>query len=131
MRSHENPSLTRRTILIIDDDEFARELLELFFVKAGFQVLQAVTGEAALGLFRTLNSECNLAIIDYNMPGIDGIQTFKALHELRPDLRAVLYTGNIDIPELSRQCPEGLDCRAKDFSTRGLGALLGHLVQER
>jgi CheY-like chemotaxis protein len=74
-----------------------------------------------------LATTCDLAIIDYDMPGMDGIRTFEALRLLIPNLRAVLYTGNPDLVQLQRRCPDGLVCEAKDFKPQRVQALMKHL----
>lgn len=115
------------TVLVIDDDDLARELLQGCLTKIGYQVIVAESGVVALGLVQNGTPEFELAIIDFDMPGMDGIRTFEALRLLIPNLRAVLYTGNPDLVRLQRKCPAGLVCKAKDFRPQKVQTLMKHL----
>ncbi|HEV2800472.1 MAG TPA: response regulator [Pyrinomonadaceae bacterium] len=65
------------TVLVVDDDPAARDLLRRALAKAGFQVECATDGEEALELARTLRPEA--ITLDVMMPGIDGWATLAAL----------------------------------------------------
>jgi two-component system chemotaxis response regulator CheY len=66
-----------KTILIADDSESIRELVEMTLTSAGYQVLKSVDGEDAL---RHLNGQnIHLVITDLNMPKIDGIGLIKEI----------------------------------------------------
>ncbi|HEV7905082.1 MAG TPA: response regulator, partial [Pyrinomonadaceae bacterium] len=65
------------TVLVVDDDPVARDLLQRALAKAGFKVECATDGEEALHLARTLHPEA--ITLDVMMPGIDGWATLAAL----------------------------------------------------
>jgi signal transduction histidine kinase/CheY-like chemotaxis protein len=65
------------TVLVVDDDPAARDLLSRALGKAGFNVECATDGEEALALARTLRPEA--ITLDVMMPGIDGWATLAAL----------------------------------------------------
>jgi|GEM_PF-3766796 len=117
-----------QTILIIDDEEICRILLEMFLVRAGFPVIAAESGTKALEIVRTERPDVMLAVIDFNMPGPNGIQTFVALRDLLPDLKAILYTANADKSNLKKECPEGMVCLPKDFDSGVLTFLVRQLL---
>lgn len=116
-------------ILVIDDDDIARSLLENMLVRKGYQVILAETGEEAVELSRSCGLNFQLAIIDYNMPGMDGIQTFLELRKLHCALKAVLYTGNPDLDQLRGKCPKDLDCLEKNYDAKKMMPLLEFLRQ--
>jgi two-component system chemotaxis response regulator CheY len=62
---------TVRTILTVDDSFAMRDILRAALTAAGFTVLQAQDGEAALALLETRTVD--LIITDHNMPRLDGI----------------------------------------------------------
>ena len=63
-------SLDPRRIVIVDDDDCVREAMEMSLTGAGHQVRSTASGEEALAW---LDAEpCDLLIIDYSMPDIDG-----------------------------------------------------------
>ena len=65
------------TVLVVDDDPVARDLLQRALGKAGFRVECATDGEEALQLARTLRPEA--ITLDVMMPGVDGWATLAAL----------------------------------------------------
>ncbi|HEX8128044.1 MAG TPA: response regulator [Pyrinomonadaceae bacterium] len=65
------------TVLVVDDDPVARDLLQRALSKAGFRVECATDGEEALQLARTLRPEA--ITLDVMMPGVDGWATLAAL----------------------------------------------------
>ncbi|MDQ1611217.1 MAG: hypothetical protein QOG00_1148 [Pyrinomonadaceae bacterium] len=65
------------TVLVVDDDPVARDLLQRTLAKAGFRVECATDGEEALARARALRPEA--ITLDVMMPGIDGWATLAAL----------------------------------------------------
>ncbi len=66
---------TQEKVLIADDDESIRWVLESFFRDLGYEVIQADNGTDASDLLGTVKPE--LAILDINMPGRDGLEVLK------------------------------------------------------
>ena len=65
------------TILVVDDSETVRELLQLQLEAAGYEVLLAADGDAAVHLM--MASKPDLAIVDINMPYLTGDEVVAAL----------------------------------------------------
>lgn len=70
-----------KTILTVDDSTSMRQMIAFTLTEAGFQVLEAADGEAALALARTQGAD--LVITDVNMPKMDGITLVKELRRLK------------------------------------------------
>lgn len=68
------------SILIVDDEEIIRSLVRLTLVRAGYDVLEAESGEEALDLLR--RRPVDLIILDVMMPGLDG---FDVCRQIRRD----------------------------------------------
>src|SRR5512134_2715421 len=87
------PSTLRRhaSILVADDEEIMREVLETLLAREGYQVHLASSGEEALELARTIPVDA--AIVDVMMPGIDGIATLHELRKLDDDLPVLMITA--------------------------------------
>jgi DNA-binding NtrC family response regulator len=115
-------------ILVVDDDNLVLHLLEKIITKDGFRAVLSSNGEEAIRRARRVGNNIRLAIIDYDMPGMDGIMTFHGLRREHPDMKAILYTGNPDIAGLSKLCPPELVCKEKDFDFKALGALMKQLL---
>jgi len=101
--------LTRDRILVIDDDRDLCATVELRFGAAGFEVLEAGTGEEGIAVAR---SKRPLAIIlDINMPGIDGFETCR---RLRADpktsaIPVIMLTTCTRVGELEEGLKSGAD----------------------
>jgi len=83
--------MTPAKILIVDDEESMLFFLSEMVAKEGYQYKTAVNGEKALRLLHT--EPFDLVILDYNMPGRNGLDTFKEMSENHPDLVAIMITA--------------------------------------
>jgi len=99
---------TSRHILVVDDDDGARNLICRVLNQRGFAVLAAASGAAAIQQLSTHGPAVALTVLDMTMPEMDGEHTFAALHKLQPDLRFLLFTGVCDDPALQRLLATGL-----------------------
>jgi DNA-binding response OmpR family regulator len=85
-----------RRVLVVDDDDDIRLLLEELLRGAGYTVDTAQDGRAALRVFH--GSPCDLVILDLSMPELDGFETLERLRDLS-DVPVILLTarsGEID-----------------------------------
>lgn len=79
-------------VLVVDDEESIREALKDFFeAEGGYEVLLAENGNAALETFRT--REIDLVFLDVKMPGMDGIEVFRRMKQIKPEVKTVIVTG--------------------------------------
>jgi EAL domain-containing protein (putative c-di-GMP-specific phosphodiesterase class I)/DNA-binding response OmpR family regulator len=104
-------------ILVVDDDASTRALVAIGLRRAGFDVLEAASGEAALGLIES--QAIGLVVLDLSMPGMSGIDVVRALRE-RPKtatLPVILLTGRSDEYPLVT----GLGAGADDYLTKPVG----------
>jgi DNA-binding NtrC family response regulator len=83
----------RRTgsILVIDDEEIMREILEALLTREGYQVRLASSGEEGVELAR--QTPFDAAIVDVMMPGMDGMATLEELRKLDDDLPILMITA--------------------------------------
>jgi len=79
------------TLLVVDDEEIMREILEALLTREGYDVRLASTGEEGLALARALPFDA--AIVDIMMPGIDGIATLDELKRIDEDLAVIIITA--------------------------------------
>ena len=78
-------------ILVIDDEEIMREILEALLTREGYQVRLAANATEGLDLARTLPFDA--AIVDMMMPGMDGISTLDELKKIDDDLPVMMITA--------------------------------------
>jgi CheY-like chemotaxis protein len=87
------------TILVVEDEESLSGLLRMSLEGAGYRVLSASDGQAALETFRSHRNEISLVISDVGLPKMSGDQVFHAMKQLDPGVRTILASGYIE-PEL-------------------------------
>ena len=115
-------------ILVVDDDPQVRRFLEDLLTDAGYVVTAAASGEEALAAAGK-GAAFDLALIDFAMPGMNGLETSQRLRALRPDARLVIMTGYADLDAL----PAALDRQGliqKPFEPGDLLARLGGLLSK-
>lgn len=78
-------------ILVVDDDSSLHEVIEGTLKGDGHAIAHAVNGEQALEILE--KEEFDLALIDYMMPGMDGIEFLGRLRDSHPQLKAIMMTG--------------------------------------
>lgn len=81
----------RRQVLIVDDDESIRSLLDLYFEQEGYDVETVATGEHALERFEV--GRFDLVMLDYYMPGMNGLEVASIMHIRDPRVTIALITG--------------------------------------
>jgi CheY-like chemotaxis protein/anti-sigma regulatory factor (Ser/Thr protein kinase) len=90
-----SPGPARRRVLVVDDDPTFRRLFQSLLQKSGCEVIAAEAGSAAQRLCPSPDAfDC--AVVDYLMPGMDGIELIRWLHESDPALAALLVTAHGD-----------------------------------
>jgi CheY-like chemotaxis protein len=78
-------------LLIVDDDDNQRLLYRELFEDEGYEVVEACDGRAAVACIE--RDPPDAVVLDVNMPGMDGLQTLKRIHDLNPRLPVVLHSA--------------------------------------
>lgn len=81
------------TVLLVDDDESVLSMGKLMLEKLGLDVLTAIDGNEAVGVYRRRADEIVCVLLDLTMPIMDGDMTFDALRQVRSDVPVVLLSG--------------------------------------
>ncbi|MBN2033057.1 MAG: sigma-54-dependent Fis family transcriptional regulator [Deltaproteobacteria bacterium] len=79
------------TILVIDDDDLLRKSFEKLLIEEGYDVKSAPSGESGLAVIR--DKLPDLVILDMRLPGLNGFETFQAIHEFEPKLPVIIMTA--------------------------------------
>jgi PAS domain S-box-containing protein len=126
------PSLGDGSVVLVVDDEApilhaARTTLE----SAGYRVLTARDGRAAVDLYRRHAGSVAAVVLDVMMPGLDGAATLAELRELDPDARVLLTSGLRLPPALAATAREaGAPFLPKPYSADQLLTALGALAPQ-
>ncbi len=81
------------SVLVADDEETVRFVTSQMLEIVGFDVVTAYDGTQALELFREDPDKWVLVLLDLTMPRLDGVDTHREIHRIRPDLRVLVMSG--------------------------------------
>jgi len=84
------------TILLVEDDDILRRLIQLILKTSGFDVLEAGRGLEALRVSRAYGGAIHLLITDLVLPELDGQNVADRLQDQRPGLRVLFISGHAD-----------------------------------
>ena len=95
--------MTGEKILIVDDEEDIRNILEQAFIGAGYSVSLSASGEKALEVLEQEN--IHVFFLDLKLPGMDGMELCRQIRKDRPMSIIFAVTGYASLFEL-RDCRE-------------------------
>ncbi len=79
-------------ILIVDDDSAVQATIRLILERAGHNVVVAGDGRKGLAIFES--GEFDLLFLDIFMPGMDGLETMRLIHQQQPLIPIIVISGN-------------------------------------
>ena len=79
-------------ILIVDDDSAVQATIRLILERAGHSVVVAGDGRKGLAIFES--GEFDLLFLDIFMPGMDGLETMRLVHQQQPLIPIIVISGN-------------------------------------
>jgi two-component system cell cycle sensor histidine kinase/response regulator CckA len=82
-----------KTVLLVDDEDMIRHLGRSVLEAAGYKVLEAHDGAAAVDLFRREHDRIDLVILDLTMPRLSGRDAFRSMTAIAPDARVLFSSG--------------------------------------
>ncbi len=78
-------------ILIVEDEPYQREMLRDFLLEEGHRITEAEDGEKALRLLGA--GSFDLVLLDFRMPGMNGLEVLREIKRLNPEIDAVIITA--------------------------------------
>ena len=111
-RRPERPSYdegeTKSTILVIDDDPMLLQTVKTLLVKRGLNVLTTSSIPRGLGVLRNAVGDIRIVVLDYNVPKLNGDETFNFVRQLRPKAKVIGLTP-MNLDSVPREHLEGVD----------------------
>lgn len=118
------------SILVTEDDQVQREVLQDILVNAGFAVGVAVSG--ADGLERVKADSFDLLITDLKMPEMDGLQLLQEAKRIRPEMDVIMMTAHATIETAIRAMKEGAaDYLSKPFDKDELLVVVERVLEKQ
>jgi two-component system cell cycle response regulator len=102
-------------ILIADDESVSRRMLQGLLVKWGYEVVSAEDGDGALANLKSAGAP-RMALLDWMMPGQNGVDVCRALRKLRPE--PYTYILLLTAKDAKESVVEGLESGADDYLTK-------------
>ena len=85
--------VNKTKILVIDDDEIVRQVLEMLLKDLGYEVISSCDPYEAISIFDLNKDSIDLVISDMIMPKLNGKELFYRLKEIKKNLRFILLSG--------------------------------------
>jgi CheY-like chemotaxis protein len=83
-------------ILLVEDDPLVREVVKACLQKFRKDVYVAQDGEEGLRIFKRYAADWSLIVSDITMPKMTGIELYHAIHDIDPEMRVILVSGDAD-----------------------------------
>src|ERR1051326_3877578 len=129
-RLQKERSMRKGQILIVDDDEALVKSLSGFLCDEGFRVFSTADGREALTLVHTM--EPDVILTDIWLPGMDGVETLRALQAMHADVEVIVMSGHGNIATAVYMTKLGaFDYLEKPLSLHGVLAVVRRALENR
>jgi DNA-binding NarL/FixJ family response regulator len=114
-------------IVLVEDNEVFRDALELLLGMRGDVEVVASVGDGAAAVSAVLEYRPDVVVMDYRLPGMDGIQATAEVRAAAPDVAVVALTATADDAEREALIDAGaLTCLTKDQELEEIVAAIRH-----
>jgi DNA-binding NtrC family response regulator len=115
-------------ILLVDDDEWIRDSLRLFFESEGCRLTALETAEEGMESLKSHNYD--IIVTDYRLPGMDGLEFLKKIQHTQPHAMKILITAYRSEKIISEAARIGIqDFIDKPFTTKTIEESLSRLIE--
>ncbi|AFS77162.1 two-component signal transduction response regulator, CheY-like protein [Gottschalkia acidurici 9a] len=116
-------------ILVLEDEDDIRAFIVINLKRAGYEVLQAATGEEALDIIST-EKNIDISVLDVMLPGIDGFEVCRQIRDKDKTMGIVMLTAKAqELDKISGLSMGADDYILKPFSPAELTARIDALVR--
>jgi len=99
-------------VLIVEDERVLAEAMSDYLARHGFETAMAGSGEAALDAIH--RSEPDLVVLDYQLPGMDGLEVLREIRQRAPQAAVVMLTAHGSV----KTAVEAMRAGAFDYLTK-------------
>ena len=122
--------MSEKSVLLIDDDESMRRVMEYTLLQAGYRVLTASDGEEGVRLFRQARPP--VLITDIQMPGLSGYDVLRTVKEENADTLVIVVTAFGTVEKAVEAMKLGAyDCLTKPFKTEELKTIVEKTYEKK
>jgi len=100
---------TMSGLLFIDDEEGVRRSILRALKRESYEVFTAENGTIGIDLVKERLSLINVVISDFKMPGLDGLETLKAIAAINPEITRIILTGYATMEAAIQATNESID----------------------
>ena len=119
-----------KNILVLEDEATIRDFIVINLKRAGYDIVEAATGEEALSIIESKPSGFALYLLDINLPGIDGFAVCRSIRERSTDAGVIMLSARSqEIDRVSGLMLGADDYITKPFSPSELGARVDALYR--
>jgi DNA-binding NtrC family response regulator len=117
-------------VLVVDDEFSVRDSLERWFEKDGYRTGSAKDAHEALRMLE--ESPWDVFLVDIKMPGMDGLELQRRIHEIDPELTVIMITAYASVETAVQALKEGaFDYIVKPIDPDELSHLVRRAVEQR
>jgi PAS domain S-box-containing protein len=130
--SADMPASGTETILLVDDEEFIRDVGKKILSRAGYSVITAESGEKAIEIYLKKRAEISLILLDFMMPGMGGKECLDRLLEIDSTVKVIIGTGysaDLAAKELAGHGAKKL--LSKPYDVKGTLRIIRDVLDER
>jgi CheY-like chemotaxis protein len=111
-------------VLIVDDSKLARMVMTSAFqrIRPDWKLVEATSADDALQAIS--RSSVDIALVDFNMPGTDGLELVAQIRQSRPDMPVAVVSANLQDEIIARARELNAGFVAKPLTDEALGAFL-------
>jgi len=120
------------TILLVEDEEMLRELVQSMLEMKGYRILTACDGMEAIEVFTREQEAIELVLTDLGLPKLGGWEACKKMLEIKPQLQVVVATGYLEPAAKQAMADGGVrEFVPKPYLAEELSVTIRALLDER
>ncbi|HEY4681614.1 MAG TPA: sigma-54 dependent transcriptional regulator [Candidatus Acidoferrales bacterium] len=117
-------------ILVVDDELIVRDSLSKWFHEEGYATESAASGREAL--LKIQERSCDVVLVDIKMPGMDGLELQRKIHEIDPNIVVIIMTGYASVETAVQALKAGaFDYIMKPFDPDDLATVVRNGLEQR